>query len=202
MDKSFSTILTMGISQSSMAGDVTYGATGMVWSNLNQFALAGSYTKMNFTPEGALNDIDNYTLAGAYMNGSYMAMFGYTWVKSHLTFGTFGYNLGVISMFTKNNEKFEKSFIGNVATFWTKPFIVSERLAISPQVFLTNNPIMYQHNINEFISNQDLSGMFGAAFDFAITRRFAFSSAYRLSGATVSEVPILHFFMIGSRLVL
>ena len=202
MDKSFSTILTMGISQSSMAGDVTYGATGMVWSNLNQFALAGSYTKMNFTPEGALNDIDNYTLAGAYMNGSYMAMFGYTWVKSHLTFGTFGYNLGVISMFTKNNEKFEKSFIGNVALFWTKPFVVSERLAISPQIFLTNNPVMYQHNITEFISNQDLSGMLGAAFDFAITRRFAFSTAYRLSGATVSEVPILHFFMIGSRLVL
>ena len=63
-------------------------------------------------------------------------------------------------------------------------------------------PVMYQHNINEFISNQDLSGMFGAAFDFAITRRFAFSSAYRISGATVSEVPLLSYFMIGSRLVL
>ena len=61
---------------------------------------------------------------------------------------------------------------------------------------------MYQHNINEFISNQDLSGMLGAAFDFAITRRFAFSTAYRVSGATVSEVPILHFFMIGSRFTL
>ena len=192
----------MGISQSSMAGDVTYGATGMVWSNLNQFALAGSYTKMNYTPEGDLHDIDNYTLATAYMNGSYMAMFGYTWVKSHLKYGTYGYNLGFISMFTKNNDKFEKSFIGNFATFWTKPFVVSERLAISPQIFLTNNPVMYQHNINEFISNQDLSGMLGAAFDFAITRRFAFSTAYRVSGATVSEVPILHFFMIGSRLTL
>ena len=202
MDKSFSTILTMGISQSSMAGDVTYGATGMVWSNLNQFALAGSYTKMNYTPEGDLNDIDNYTLATAYMSGSYMAMFGYTWVKSHLKYGTYGYNLGVISMFTKSNDKFEKSFIGNVAMFWTKPFVVSERLAISPQIFLTNNPVMYQHNINEFISNQDLSGMLGAAFDFAITRRFAFSTAYRLSGATVAEVPILHFFMIGSRFTL
>ena len=202
IDKSFSTILTMGISQSSMAGDVTYGATGMVWSNLNQFALAGSYTKMNYTPEGDLNDIDNYTLATAYMSGSYMAMFGYTWVKSHLKYGTYGYNLGFISMFTKNNDKFEKSFIGNFATFWTKPFVVSERLAISPQIFLTNNPVMYQHNINEFISNQDLSGMLGAAFDFAITRRFAFSTAYRVSGATVSEVPILHFFMIGSRLTL
>ena len=202
IDKSFSTILTMGISQSSMAGDVTYGATGMVWSNLNQFALAGSYTKMNYTPEGDLHDIDNYTLANAYMNGSYMAMFGYTWVKSHLKYGTYGYNLGFISMFTKNNDKFEKSFIGNFATFWTKPFVVSERLAISPQIFLTNNPVMYQHNINEFISNQDLSGMLGAAFDFAITRRFAFSTAYRVSGATVSEVPILHFFMIGSRLTL
>ena len=202
MDKSFSTILTMGISQSSMAGDVTYGATGMVWSNLNQFALAGSYTKMNFTPEGALNDIDNYTLATAYMSGSYMAMFGYTWVKSHLKYGTYGYNVGVIGMFTKNNDKFEKSFIGNVATFWTKPFVVSERLAISPQIFVTNSPVMYQHNINEFISNQELSGMVGAAFDFAITRRFAFSTAYRFSGATVSEVPILHFFMVGSRYTL
>ena len=45
-------------------------------------------------------------------------------------------------------------------------------------------------------------GMVGAAFDFAITRRFAFSTAYRVSGATVSEVPILHFFMIGSRFTL
>ena len=79
---------------------------------------------------------------------------------------------------------------------------MSERLSLSPQLFLSNNPVMYQHNINEFISNQDLSGMLGASFDFAITRRFAFSSAYRVSGATVSEVPILHFFMIGSRFTL
>ena len=131
-----------------------------------------------------------------------MAMFGYTWVKSHLKYGTYGYNLGVISMFTKSNDKFEKSFIGNVATFWTRPFIVSERLSLSPQLFLTNNPVMYQNNITEFISNQDLSAMLGLGVDFAITRRFAFSTAYRVSGATVSEVPILHFIMIGSRFTL
>jgi hypothetical protein len=41
LDGSVNLVVTSGISQSSMAGDASWGLTGMIWSNLQQFALSG-----------------------------------------------------------------------------------------------------------------------------------------------------------------
>ena len=44
---SYDVVMSMGATQSSLFGDETYGLTGMVWSNLRQFSLNGSYTKVH-----------------------------------------------------------------------------------------------------------------------------------------------------------
>jgi len=66
----YSAIASFGISQSSMAGNETWSANAMIWSTLNQFALGGGYTKMNFQ-QGKLNQIHSYSITGAYLEGNY-----------------------------------------------------------------------------------------------------------------------------------
>jgi hypothetical protein len=43
----YDVVMSMGATQSSIFGDVTYGATAMIWSNLRQFSINGSYTKVH-----------------------------------------------------------------------------------------------------------------------------------------------------------
>ena len=48
LDKSFTGIINVGMSQSSMTGTASWGVTSMIWFNLKQFALNGRYTKIHF----------------------------------------------------------------------------------------------------------------------------------------------------------
>jgi hypothetical protein len=79
-------------------GDKTYGATGMVWSTLDQGALSLSYTKMNFK-KGKLQSISSYSNTNAYLKGTLMTMLGYTWVKPHPKWGVVGVSVGAIGLF-------------------------------------------------------------------------------------------------------
>ena len=49
MDRSFTPIINVGMSQSSMTGTSSWGLNSMIWLNFKQFALTGRYTKMHFS---------------------------------------------------------------------------------------------------------------------------------------------------------
>ena len=55
LDKTFTPILNLSMSQSSMTGMSSWGLTSMIWFNFKQFALSGKYTKIKFSQNGKLN---------------------------------------------------------------------------------------------------------------------------------------------------
>ena len=48
LNKSFTPIINVGTSKSSMTGLSSYGVMGMVWLNFKQFALSAKYTKTHY----------------------------------------------------------------------------------------------------------------------------------------------------------
>ena len=104
----FTEIATVGVSQSSLMGDKSYGATGMLWSTLNQAALSLSYTKTHFV-KGKLNSIGSYSSTSAYLKGTLMQMVGYTWVKPSPKYGVYGISIGGIGLFIPNNRTYTVS---------------------------------------------------------------------------------------------
>jgi hypothetical protein len=99
-----SQIITVGVSQSSLAGDKSYGATTMLWSTLDQGALSLSYTKMSFK-KGKLTTIHSFGSTSAYLKGTLMQMTGYTWVKPNPRYGVYGVSLGAIGLFIPNGQR-------------------------------------------------------------------------------------------------
>jgi hypothetical protein len=114
-----SEIVTIGVSQSSLMGDKSYGATGMLWSSLDQGALSLSYTKMNFV-KGKLNSISSYGATSAYLKGTLMQMMGYTWVKPHPRFGVYGVSLGAIGLFMPNGQKLTYNDSTSIVNYLSK----------------------------------------------------------------------------------
>jgi hypothetical protein len=210
-DFKYSAIASFGISQSSLAGNESWGANAMIWSTLNQFALGGGYTKMDFQ-QGKLSQIHSYSVTAAYLEGNYMGLVGYTNIKPSPKYGTYGYNVGVITLLLRDTKVdtetrridriFKLSLSTSAVVFWTKPYVVNTKLTLSPQVFLMNSPISYNSRTGETTVNRQFSFLVGSSFDYKISKRFGLSLNYRAMGSTEPKSPILSNFLIGSRLML
>ena len=201
-DGKYSAAITLGISKSSAIGNESWSLTSMIYSNLQQFVVGGGYTKMDFE-SGKLNAIHSYSTAFAYLSGNYMNLVGYTYIKPHPKYGTFGYNLSVINLFLVNSSgKFDYNMSTSAVAFWTKPYQYSNKLTISPQVFLMNAPIAWNPKTGQTLVNRNFSFLLGSSFDYKISKRFGFSFNYKLSSSTQKGSPILHNFLIGSRVML
>jgi hypothetical protein len=211
-DYKYNVILSLGVSKSSALGNQSWSATGLIWSSLNQFAVSGGYTKMDFQ-NGKLSAIHSYSMTGAYLDGNIMTMGGYTYIKPHPKFGTYGYNLGLISLFLKDekivNYKtqqkkkiYNTSITTSTVVFWTKPYQYNKKITISPQVFLMNSPILWNSKTGETTVIRYFGFLLGSSFDYKITKRFGLSLNYKLSSSTQTGAPVLSNFLIGSRVIL
>ena len=201
---SFLASISLGISKSSLAGDVSYSAGLMVNSNLSSIVMTGGITKMAMTEDGQLDGIHSYGTGIAYLGGNYMNLLGYTYIKPTAKQGTYGYNVGVINLFLKNDETggFEYNMASSAIVFWTKPYQYNKKLTISPQVFTMFAPISYNSASGVTTVNRHMGFLLGAAFDYKISKRFGFSANYKLSGNTKPFSDFLSNFQIGSRMVL
>jgi hypothetical protein len=76
IDGSFNQTMTIGVSRSSLLGTETYAINAMVWDNLQQFMLNGSYSKVHINKEGRVNRVYSASLGGARMFTTTMANIG------------------------------------------------------------------------------------------------------------------------------
>ena len=195
--------ISLGISKSSLMGDKSYSAGLVVNSNLSSIVTTGGYTKMAMKPDGQLDAIHSYGTAFAYLAGNYMNLLGYTWIKPTPKRGTYGYNVGVINLFLKNdNGGFDYNMASSTIVFWTKPYQYSKKLTISPQVFTMFSPIAWNSVTGVTTINRHMGFLLGSSFDYKISKRFGFSFNYKLSGNTKPGSEFLNNFLIGSRMML
>lgn len=201
-DGKYSAIMSMGVSRSSMAGDKSFSVNGMVWSTLDQFAISGSFTNLKFD-NGKLNSVHSYGTAVANLKGTWMLLNSYTYVKPDPKIGTYGLNAGLITLLNDAADGGKEiSVSSSVVAFWTKPYQYSRKITISPQVFVMSSPLSYMPSSGVTTINRHFGFLVGSSFDYKLSKRFGFSFNYKLNTNTAPGSPILHNFLIGSRLVL
>lgn len=207
-DRNFNAIISLGLNKSSLMGNESYSVNSMIWSTFKQFALSGGYTRMSFNT-GKLNAIHSYSVTTAYLSGNYMGLVGYTYIKPNPKYGTYGFNVGLVSLFIKTDalgdgtkEVFNTSLSSSLVTFWTKPYQVSKKLTLSPQVFIMSSPLSYSPSMGQNTVNKDLGFLVGSSFDYKISKRFGLSLNYKVATSTVVGAPFLSNFLVGSRLML
>jgi hypothetical protein len=185
-----------------MAGDESFSANAVIMSDLKTFIVSGGYTKMDFS-NGKLNAIHSYSSSFAYLNGTYMNLLGYTWIKPTQKRGVFGYNLGVINLMIENEkQKYDFNMSTSVVAFWTKPYQYSKKLTVSPQIFTMFAPLSWNSVAGNSTINRQMGFLIGSSFDYKISKRFGLSLNYKLSGNTAAGSPFLSNVLIGSRMVL
>ena len=194
-DSDLSIIASLGMSQSSLMGNTSWGLSSMIWSTLNQFALSGRYTMMNFN-DGKLDNISNFGITGVYLGGTTL---GFVTAASIFPFGKWG-TTGVNYTFSVAGADEGMNLSNNILLFYTVPVPISKRLTISPDIYLSGSSTGYLTAQQKFITSNDVGIMTGAAFDIALTKRFKFNFALKTSLNTNPIVPQTYFGMIGTKI--
>jgi hypothetical protein len=194
-DSDISVIASLGMSQSSLMGNTSWGVSSMIWSTLNQFALSGRYTIMNFN-DGKLDNISNFGITGVYLAGIPL---GFATAASIFPFGKWG-TTGVNYTFSVAGADQGLNLSNNILLFYTVPVPVSKRLTISPDIYLSGSSTGYLTAQKKFITSNDVGIMTGASFDIALTKRFKFNFALKTSLNTNPIVPPMYFGMIGTKI--
>ena len=194
-DSDLSIIASLGMSQSSLMGNTSWGLSSMIWSTLNQFAVSGRYTIMNFN-DGKLDNISNFGITGVYLAGIPL---GFATAASIFPFGKWG-TTGVNYTFSVAGADQGLNLSNNILLFYTVPVPVSKRLTISPDIYLSGSSTGYLTAQKKFITSNDVGIMTGASFDIALTKRFKFNFALKTSLNTNPIVPPTYFGMIGTKI--
>jgi len=197
LDRSFTGIINIGMSQSSLTGTSSWGVTSMVWFNFRQFALSGRYTKTHFSGNGKLKFIHNLNLTGLYTYDNYMGFVGYSGILNAGKFGVTGVNISAAA--TKITSEGNTFLSPSLTSFYTKPFMVGQKLTLSPEIYVISTPLIYSSLEKVTVSDRTFSGFIGTGVDYQITKRFKVNMNYKLNVSTSPDFPILSFFLIGSK---
>jgi hypothetical protein len=194
-DSDLSIIASLGMSQSSLMGNTSWGISSMIWSTFNQFALSGRYTIMNFN-DGKLDNISNFGITGVYLAGTTL---GFVTAASIFPFGKWG-TTGVNYTFSVAGADQGMNLSNNILLFYTVPVPISKRLTISPDIYLSGSATGYLTAQQKFVTSNDVGIMTGASFDIALTKRFKFNFALKTSLNTNPIVPQTYMGMIGTKI--
>ena len=197
LNGSFTPILNLGLSQSSMTGASSWGLTGMIWMNFKQFALSGRYTKMMFSKSGQLRYIHNFSATGVYSYGNLIGFVGYSGIINLNKAGVTGFNVSASgALISENKSSF---FSPTMTAFYTRPFTAGKKLIISPELYIMSTPLIYSAQDRITSTDRTFAAFIGSGFDYKITKRFKFNFNYKLNVSTNTEIPMLSFFLIGSK---
>lgn len=199
LDKTFTPILNLSMSQSSLTGKMSWGMTGMVWFNFKQFALSGKYTRISVNKTGKLKYISNFALTAVYSYGNILGFIGYSGILNAGKFGVTGFNVsGAASVVSEDKNTF---FSPSITAFYTKPFYANKRkrLTISPELYIISTPLIYSTRDRVTQSDRTFSFFAGTGFDYQLSKRFKFNLNYKLNASTNRDFPILSFFLVGSK---
>jgi hypothetical protein len=198
LDRSYTGIINVGMSQSSMTGTSSWGVNSMIWFNFKQFALTGRYTKIHYSKDHKLKLIHNVNLTGVYSYGNALGFLGYSAILNAGKFGITGIN--VSGAVTKTPDDKNLFMSPSATAFYTKPFKVGKRMILSPELYVISTPLIYSSVDKVSVSDRTFSAFIGTGVDYQISKRFKVNMNYKLNMSTNPDFPILSFFLIGSKI--
>ena len=209
----YNAAMSFGASQSSVFGDVSYGANLMVFDNLKQATLALNKSKIYMDETYNVDWIESIGVSYGNNFGTQSIAGNFMRLKPMGKKGTVGFGINYSYMFGNLIETPMGSMGYNV--LYTNSMTFNEgRLTYSPAFIVSQTPLSFtldsSSNVKQYpkagdvllTSNVSKDAMFILAnsFTYKLTRRFTFNFGYTAIKSTNPILPLISSFTIGSKL--
>jgi len=194
----YDTAISIGASQSSIYGDVSYSANMMLYSNLNQISVALGKTKMYLNDKYKVSWIESIGVSYSNNYGSQSIASSFMRLKPMGKKGTLGIGLNYSINWGTLIENPMISFGYNF--LYANSFPITNRLTYSPAFILAHTPITYTTKKDSSLASNDIMFIVANSFTYRITKTFTINFGYTGIKSTNTNIPLINAFMVGSKL--
>jgi heterogeneous nuclear ribonucleoprotein A1/A3 len=198
----FDDIISIGMSQSSLMGDRTYGVSSLIWSNLNQFSVSGNTGVIKFSEKYIPKAVNSYSVGYSMMFKSHSVNISVSRIILGSKYGLVGGGVSCTSSMDNSKDNIPKGTTNSLSynLLWTKPLTINSKWNYTPVIVVTGSPITYLTQANEFSTNLNIIMVSSNSFDFKLSPRFRANFNYTLVKGSDKNLPFLNSFVIGSKL--
>ena len=194
----YNAAMSFSASQSSIFGDVSYGANLMVFDNLKQATLGLNKSKIYMDDTYTVNWIESIGLNYGNNFGTQSIGGNFMRLKPMGKYGVAGFGVNYTYMFGGLVSKPMASMGYNL--LYTNSFVKDEgRLTYAPAFIVSQTPISFTLDKNSNVS-KDAMFILSNSFTYSITKKFTVNFGYTAIKSTNPLIPLISSFMIGSKL--
>ena len=194
----FDFALNMGVSQTSVMGDVSYSANVMVFHTLTQASVSLAKSKVYLDSKYQVSWIESMGVSYTNNFGAQSVNASFMRLKPMGKWGTVGVGISYSNLFGTEMEHPMWSMGYNL--LYTNSFKLTDRLTYAPAFIIAENPLTYTSIENSVLKSDDTMFILSNSFTYRITKRFTINFGYTGIKSTNVFLPLINSFMIGSKI--
>ena len=194
----FNAAMSFSASQSSIFGDVSYGANLMVFDNLRQATLGLNRSKVFMDDSYNVEWVESTGINYANNFGTQAVSGNFMRLKPMGKKGTFGFGVNYTLMFGGLIEK----PMGNVGYnfLYTNSYELNQkRITYAPAIIVSQTPLSFTLD-GSSTTTSDTMFILANSWTYRLTKRFTFNFGYTAIKSTNPIIPLINSFMIGSKI--
>ena len=209
---SYDYIVNIGVSRSSIFGDVSYGGNLMIWANLQQASLSANMSKVHMTKDYKVRSISSLALSYTRNYTSNAVMGSITELKPLGKYGVVGIGVSYGTVFIK--EAIRENFMLGYNLLYTNTLKLTDRITYSPAFIFLQTPVMTGYDdftvdgvafkVKNTLRGTKIPfmGVLSNSFTVQVTNKFSFNLGWTMIKSSDPNIPVLNSFMIGSKIPL
>jgi type II secretory pathway pseudopilin PulG len=194
----FNAAMSFSASQSSIFGDVSYGANLMVFDNLRQATLGLNRSKVFMDDSYNVEWVESSGINYANNFGTQAVSGNFMRLKPMGKKGTFGFGVNYTLMFGNLIDK----PMGNVGYnfLYTNSYELNQkRITYAPALIVSQTPLSFTLD-GSSTTTSDAMVILANSWTYRLTKRFTFNFGYTAIKSTNPIIPLINSFMIGSKI--
>ncbi len=194
----FNAAMSFSASQSSIFGDISYGANLMVFDNLRQATLGLNRSKVYMDNNYKVDWIESIGVNYGNNFGTQSLSGNFMRLKPMGKKGTYGFGVNYSFMFAGLIEK-PMGTMGYNLLYTNSYELNKKRITFSPAFIISQTPISFTLD-GKSTTTADAMFILSNSFTYRLTKRFTVNFGYTAIKSTNPIIPLINSFMIGSKL--
>ena len=177
-------------------GMFSYGLNTSVRVDLKQVVIGGSTSNV-VVKNGKLIGVSSTSVTYVTDWNNKFIFYGWSFVKPLQKGAVVGLALsGNTLLLTGSQVIISPSII----TFYTKPYQISKKQTISPEIYIISSPLMFGQQDKKATLDPNLSFFTGAGTDVRFPKRFKLNVNFKVNISTNPSTPVMSVFALGSKI--
>jgi hypothetical protein len=177
-------------------GMFSYGINTSVRVDLKQVVIGGSTSDI-IMKNGKVFGVSSTSVTYVTDWNNKFIFYGWSFVKPLDKGAVAGLALSGNSLILTGNQVMLSP---SIITFYTRPFQVSKKQTVSPEIYVISSPVMFGQRDKKATYDANVSFFTGAGTDIKFSKRFKLNINFKVNISTNPSTPLMSVFALGSKI--